>query len=162
MNWLDIIIASVLVINLFTGLRTGLVRMVISFAGLILGVFLAGRYYAALAGRLTFIPSEKASDVVAYVIILVAVLAAAAIVSWIVGKVISATPLGWLDHVGGAVVGLITAGIFVGAILAIWTKYAGGGDIVSGSLLGRFLLDRFPLVLALLPGEFDTVRSFFK
>ncbi len=162
MNWLDIIIAIILVINIFTGLRTGLVRTVISFAGLIFGIFLAGRYYHSLAARITFIASEKATDVSAYVIILIIVLIAAMIVAWLVGKVVSATPLGWLDHVGGAVFGLITAGIFVGAILAIWTKYAGGGDIVSNSLLGRFLLDKFPLVLALLPGEFDTVRSFFK
>jgi len=36
MNWLDIVITILLVIDLLVGLRTGLVRTVISFAGLIL------------------------------------------------------------------------------------------------------------------------------
>ena len=40
MNWLDIVIAIILVINLFIGLKAGLIKTVISLAGLILGIFL--------------------------------------------------------------------------------------------------------------------------
>jgi hypothetical protein len=47
MNWLDIIIAIILVINLFVGLKTGLIKMAIPFVGLVLGIFLAGRFYQA-------------------------------------------------------------------------------------------------------------------
>ena len=162
MNWLDIVIAIILVINLFVGLRAGLIKMVISFAGLILGIFLAGRYYQALGDKLTFISSDKVAGIVAYVIILIVVMIVAAIIAWLLSKLVSAIMLGWLNHLGGAIFGLITAGIFVGAILAIWAKYGGGGNIIGNSLIGRFLLDKFPMVLALLPGEFGTIRSFFK
>jgi membrane protein required for colicin V production len=162
MNWLDIVIAIILVINLFIGLKSGLIKMVVSLVGLVVGIFLAGHYYHSLAGRLTFISSDNGAGIVAYVIILVVVLVAAAIIAWALSKLASAIMLGWLNHLGGAVLGLIMGGFFVGSILAIWAKYGGGGDTISNSLLGRFLLDKFPLVLALLPGEFDTVRSFFK
>ena len=161
MNWLDIVIAILLVVNLLVGLRTGLVKTVVSFGGLILGIFLAGRYYHSLGDRLTFM-SSNAAGIAAYVIVLVVVLIVAGIIAWLLSKVISATPLGVWDHIGGAIFSLVTAAIFIGAILAIWAKYGSGGDIISKSVLGRFLLDKFPLVLGLLPGEFGTVRSFFK
>lgn len=162
MNWLDIVIAIILVINVFVGLRAGLIKMVISLVGLVLAIFLAGHYYQALADRLTFISSDRAAGIVAYVLILVVVMIAASLIAWLLSKIASIVMLGWLNHLGGAALGLFMAGIFVGAILAIWAKYGGGGDTIGNSLLGGFLLDKFPLVLALLPSEFDTVRSFFE
>ncbi len=162
MNWLDIVILIILAVNVFIGLKTGLIKMVISLAGLILGIFLAGRFYQTLADKLTFISSDKAASVVAYIIILLVVMIVAAIIAWLLSKIISAIMLGWLNHIGGAVFGLIVAGIFIGAILAIWAKYGNGGNTISHSFLGAFLLDKFPLVLALLPSEFDTIRALFK
>jgi membrane protein required for colicin V production len=162
MNWLDILIAIVLVGSLFAGLKAGLIKTVISLAGLIFGIFLAGRYYQVLADKLTFISSDRAAEIVAYVVILVVVMIVATIIAWLLSKIASAIMLGWLNRLGGAILGLIMTGIFVGAILAVWAKFGGGGDTISNSLLGRFLLDKFPLVLALLPGEFDTIRSFFE
>jgi membrane protein required for colicin V production len=162
MNWLDIVIAIILAIGIFMGLKTGLIKMVISLAGLILGIFLAGRMYQSLADKLTFISSEKAAQVLAYIIILVLVMIVAAIVAWFLSKLISAIMLGWVNHLGGAVFGLLIAAIFVGAILAVWAKYGGGTNLISHSWLGKLLVDKFPLVLALLPGEFKSIRSFFK
>jgi membrane protein required for colicin V production len=162
MNWLDIVVAIVMLIALFLGLKAGLIKAVISLAGLILGIFLAGRFYQGLADKLTFISSEKAAGIAAYVIILVLVMIAAAIIAWLLSKLISAILLGWINRLGGAIFGLIVAGVFIGAILAIWAKYGGGGETISNSWLSSFLLDKFPLVLALLPGEFDSIRSFFK
>jgi membrane protein required for colicin V production len=162
MNWLDIIIAIILVIGLFFGLKAGLIKAVISLAGLILAIFLAGRFYQGLADKLTFISSDKVAGIVAYIIILVVVMIAAAIIAWLLSKLVSAIMLGWINHLGGAIFGLLIAGIFIGAILAIWARYGSGGDTISNSFLGSFLADKFPLVLALLPGEFDSIRSFFK
>jgi membrane protein required for colicin V production len=162
MNWLDIVITIILVINLFIGLKAGLIKMVISFAGLILGIFLAGHYYQVTADKLTFISSDKAAEIAAYVVILFVVMIVAAIIAWLLSKMASAIMLGWLNRLGGAILGLIMAGIFVGAILAIWVKYGGGSNIIINSFLAGFLLDKFPFVLALLPGEFDTIHSFFK
>ena len=162
MNWLDIVIVIILVINLFIGLKAGLIQMVISLAGLILGVFLAGNYYQMLANKLTFISSGKAAQIVAYIAILIVVMIVAAIVAWILGKIVSAIMLGWLNQLGGAIFGLIMASIFIGAILAIWAQYGNGGNLISNSFMGKFLLDKFPVVLALLPSEFDTIRSLFK
>jgi membrane protein required for colicin V production len=162
MNWLDIVIIVVLAVGVFLGLKTGLIKMVVSLAGLILGIFMAGRLYQALADRMTFISSERAAQVVAYIIILVVILIAAAIVAWLLSKIISAIMLGWANRLGGAIVGLLLGAIFIGAILAVWAKWGGGTNLISHSWLAKLLVDKFPLVLALLPHEFDSLHSFLK
>ena len=162
MNWLDIVLAIVLVIGIVMGLKAGLIKMGVSLAGLILAIFLAGRFYVALADTMTFISSAGAARVVAYIIIFIVVMLIAALLAWILTKFASIILLGWLNRLVGAIVGLLVGAIFCGAILAIWVKYSSsGGDVISGSFLGKFLLNTFPLVLALLPGEFDSIRSFF-
>jgi membrane protein required for colicin V production len=70
--------------------------------------------------------------------------------------------LGWVNHLGGAVFGLVLGALFCGALLATWIKFLGIAKVISESSLAVILLDRFPAVLALLPGEFDSVRSFFQ
>ena len=46
MNWLDIVIIVALAISTFLGLKIGIIKALLSLAGLIVGVILAGRYYA--------------------------------------------------------------------------------------------------------------------
>jgi hypothetical protein len=47
------------------------------------------------------------------------------------------------------------------AILATWVKFF-GNEMPTEAFLGRVMLDYFPLILGLLPGEFgETIRSFF-
>lgn len=163
MNWLDIVLAIVLVIGVVLGVKAGLIKMVVSLAGLILAIFLAGRFYVRLGEAMTFIPTEQAARVVAYVIIFFVVMIIAAIIAWLLTKFVSAILLGWINRLVGGIVGLLVGAIFCGAILAIWVKYTSmGADVISGSAIGKFLLNTFPLVLALLPSEFGTIKSIFK
>lgn len=162
MSWLDIVIIVIIGIAAFTGLKTGIIKAVLTLAGVIVGVILAGRFYAALAEQLTFIPQETLARVVAFVIILVGVILVASIIAGVLKWLASIVLLGWVNRLGGALLGVIMGGIFCGALLAIWTKFLGISDPIAESALANFLLDYFPMVLALLPGEFDSVRSFFQ
>lgn len=162
MNWLDIILILALLVSLFEGLRMGIIRGIISLAGLIVGVILAGRYYVAFSESLTFIPSENIARIAAFAIILVAVFVVAFVIAGVLKKVVSALMMGWIDHVVGAVFGVITGGIFYGAIMAVWVNYFGASGVIEESFLAAILLNAFPLVLALLPSEFDAIRSFFQ
>ncbi len=65
MNWLDIVIAVVLIFPIFTGLKQGLIKAALSLAGLIVGVILASNFYQQLGGALGFITNEDIADVVA-------------------------------------------------------------------------------------------------
>ncbi len=161
MNWLDIVIIVVVVIATFWGLRTGIIKAVFSLAGLIVGVILAGRYYVPLSEQLAFIPQASIAKIVAFAIILVGVMVIAGVLAWLLKGVVSMMMLGWVNRAGGAVFGLVLGAIFCSALLATWVKFFGSG-LVTEAFLARVLLDKFPLILGLLPSEFDVVRSFFQ
>jgi|TARA_B100000315_G_scaffold99332_1_gene91385 membrane protein required for colicin V production len=160
-NWLDIIILISLVVSVFAGLRRGLVKSVLSLAGLIIGVVLAGHLYKSVSGILAFISNEDAANIVAFILILVLVMVAAFFFARLLKSAIKVVMLNWVDRVGGTVFGLLVGAILWGAILAAWVRFFGSG-LVTESLLASVLLDIFPLVLGLLPGEFDSIRNFFQ
>jgi len=161
MNWLDIVIAVVLAVSLYGGLRQGLIKAALSLAGLIVGVVLASNYYRELGEWLTFLPGEDWANIAGFVIILVVVLIIANVAAALLKFTAKAVMLGWVDRLGGALFGLFMGGIFMGALLATVVKFF-GSNLVTESLLAAVLLDKFPLVLGLLPGEFDTIRDFFE
>ena len=162
MNWLDIVIIVILVASVFIGGKTGLIRSLLSLAGLVAGINLAGRYYLTLAEQLTFMPQEKAAHVVAFALILIGVMVIAALGGWILTKIVSAVMLGWVNGLGGMVFGLVMAALSVSILLAIWVKFLGMNQVISDSGLASLLLNQLPIVLALLPPDFDVIRSFFE
>jgi len=161
MNWLDIVIIVVLALSVLNGLVQGFVRTVLGLAGLILGIYLAGRYYFALGNWLP-ITNTSVANIVAFVIILIGVMLLAGIVALFLRRLVSLIMLGWADKLLGAVCGLILGGLLCGAALALLSHFLNIEDTVSGSWLARFLLDHFPIVLGLLPDEFDAVRQLFQ
>ena len=54
-----ILILAILAVGAFSGLKRGLIKSVLSLAGLIIGVVLAGRLYTQVAELLPFIQQEK-------------------------------------------------------------------------------------------------------
>ena len=163
MSWLDLVIVVVLAVGAFFGLRMGIIKAVLSLAGVIVGVVLAGQYYVALADVLPFFSeTSSAAKIVAFAIILIGVMIVAVVLARLLKWAASVMMLSWVNHLGGAVLGLVLGAIFFGALLAIWVKWLGAGDTITESLIAPVLLDKFPMVLGLLPDEFDAVRSFFQ
>ena len=161
MNWLDIVILIYLAVSVISGLVQCLIRTVLSIVGVIVGIFLASHFYIQLGNALTFISNKDTANIVAFIIILLAVMIVAAIIAWLLKSIIKAIKLGWVDKLGGAVLGLILGALSVSAFLAIIVKYTSASFIVDSKLSG-FFLDKFPLILGFLPSEFDSVRNFFK
>jgi membrane protein required for colicin V production len=161
MNWLDILIIVTLAASVIGGLSTGLVRGLCNLAGLIIGIFVAGKYYENLGGKLTIIHNADIAKVVAFIIILAIIMIIAGLIGTLLHKILSGIMLGWLDRLLGAVVGLVVGAVLWGALLALWAKYFSAGA-VSGSFMAKILLENFPLVLNLLPSSFAGVKNFFK
>jgi len=160
-NWLDIALIIVIAVSTFLGLKIGIIKAILSLAGIIVGVILAGRYYLPLAEQLSFIPQPSVAKIAAFAIILVGTIAIAAVLAVVLKWAASAMMLGWVNHLGGAIFGLFWGATLCGALLAIWVKFIGTAAAISESSLAMVLVNYFPLVLALLPDEFDLVRSFF-
>ena len=162
MNWLDIVIIVAIVVPTLIGLRIGMIKAALSLAGLIVGVIVAGRYYLPLSEQLSFISQESVAKIAAFIIILVGILVIAGVLARLLKWTASVMMLGWVNHLGGAVFGLLLGAIFCGALLAIWVKFLGVTGAITESNLAFILVDFFPVVLALLPDEFDAVRPFFQ
>jgi membrane protein required for colicin V production len=161
MNWVDIVIIIYLCLSVLSGFMQGLIRTVLSIIGLIVGIILAAHFYKQLGDVLTFISNKNVADVVAFIFILLVVMGIAALIAWFLRSLIKAIMLGWVDKIGGAVLGLILGALSISAILAIIAKVS-NSSLITDSKFAAFFLDKFPLILTFLPGDFSTIRNFFK
>jgi membrane protein required for colicin V production len=162
MNWLDILLLVAIALATVAGLGLGIIRAGLYLAGLVFGIVLAGHYYISFSHLLDSFLQPDVAKVLAFIIILAAVMTAAVFLAIFLRRGASAIKLGWADRLVGAVFGLLLGAIFCGGLLAIWVKFIGSNDTIAESIVARMLLDRLPMVLALLPDEFDVVRSFFQ
>jgi len=163
MNGLDVLIGITLALGAFMGLRKGIVRMLLPVVGLLIGVPLAGRYYQTLAERV-FHSQDSSMQIISFVLIVLAAVIAASLVASLISRALSLIMLGWLNGLLGGVLGILLAMMAWGALLALFISFPAlvPEGLVRDSVLVSLILERFPLVLALLPEEFDRVRTFFR
>lgn len=113
MNPLDIVIIVIVGIGFIIGLIKGIIRIVFSFAGVVIGFLVATRFYEAggdIAGSI--IKSQKAAEITAFSLIFVVIVIAAVILGFLITKAMKKAHLNWINRlVGGALGGL--AGVFI-------------------------------------------------
>lgn len=162
MNWLDIALLVILGIATLWGLRKGLIGVVIPLVGLVVGIFLAGIFYDSIAEGI-FNSEAAIAKVAGFLIVLVAVMVVASLVSKVLTGMLSMVMLGWANRLAGGALGLVLSGVLLGVVLALVASFPIGGldSAVRDSALAALLVERSPLVLSLLPEEFDILRSFF-
>ncbi|GAI31866.1 unnamed protein product, partial [marine sediment metagenome] len=84
------------------------------------------------------------------------------VIGWFVARLVHIVMLGWVDRLIGFILGAAIGSMLCAAVLAIVSKYLPGtGEAISHSVIAKFLMEQFPLLLALLPEEFDFIRGFF-
>ena len=165
MNWVDGVIIVVAIIFAIIGYLRGLVRTALNIVGLIIGVVLAGQFSDELGNWLS--PGGAAwAQPLAFAIIIIATLLVADILGMMLRRLFKLIMLGWVDRVGGFILGAaIGAFLCVAIFLSMghagyeieWIKKA-----ISGSFLAELLIDKFRLLLGLLPEEFDIITKFFE
>ncbi|MFC2058046.1 CvpA family protein [Chloroflexota bacterium] len=164
MNWLDAVVIVILAIPTILGFKRGLIKSVIPLVGVIVGIVLAGRFHGSVADWLSnWIESSSQAEIAGFAIIFVVVCLVAMLVARVISGFLHALFLGWVDRLGGVAFGLVLGGVIAGALVALMAKYPFWGldETIQDSSLAAFLLDRFPFVLGLLPGDFEAVRRFF-
>jgi membrane protein required for colicin V production len=123
-----------------------MIRTVFGIAGLIGGIFLAGRYYDELAALL-FPAGAPWANIAAYAIIAIASLVVAGVIGHFLAKLVNFAALGWLDRLMGFILGIVIGGLLCAAILAIVVKYYPGMEAtINQSVIARFLVGGFPLL----------------
>ena len=164
MNWLDIVIVLVIAFFASSAFRAGLIREVVTLVSVAVGVVVAGLFYDDLARDvLVFIDNEKTALIVGFLVLLGAVYLAGQLIAGMLKQAASLLLLGWADHAGGALFGLIKGLIVVEVLLILLVTYPQlglKGDI-DGSALASVFLDTAPLLLLVLPDEFEQAVDTF-
>lgn len=125
MNWLDIVITVTWFLGLFLGWKMGLFGAIFAAGGAVVGVFLAARFSDNIADLLTdSVSSDTLASVIAYVAILAAVFTAAQVLRTILIEGLKRTALGWVDPVGGIILGLAAGFLLAGAIVTVMARYS--------------------------------------
>lgn len=115
MNWLDVILLLPLLVGLVRGIMRGLVSEVIAFVVIILGVLVSRTVVNPFSQWLLtqFEWPQGVCNVVAYVLIFLAVAIVLTIFARGLTKLLRSIHLGWANRLAGGLFGLIKYGILV-------------------------------------------------
>ena len=124
MNVLDWVLIAVFALAALWGYKTGLVSAVLNAAAVYLGLFLSGLFAGRVLSLLwDGVESEAISTAIGYVIIFAAVFIASRIVSSIIKKALKLTFMGWVDSLGGIVIGLVAGVLIAGGVMTVAARY---------------------------------------
>jgi membrane protein required for colicin V production len=143
---IDWIFLLILVGSLILGLIRGIVREVVSLAGLVAS-FMLSRAYAGEAGQwlASIIGFERAHYAVGFVVVFIAVMLTTALAVWLLGKLINAVGLMPLDRFLGGLFG-IGRGLMLLVVIAFFvnqtpmSKFDGWRASVSQTTLAPLIV----------------------
>jgi membrane protein required for colicin V production len=159
MNWLDAVIIVVVLWFTIAAFSTGFIRETVTIFAAIVGVVLAGLFYKDLADDvLLAIDNEKVARIVAFAAIFVATALAGQLGAMLLKPTVSLLQLGIFDQLVGAAFGFVKALIFVEIFLLVFVTYPTLGlkETIADSFFGELIVDGIPILLRILPGEFET------
>lgn len=163
-SWLDLGIVLLVAAGTFRGYRRGLIREGMAFGGLAVGLVMASQWSPTVSDLLRpFIGGGRLVDAFAYVLVVLAVLSAATLLTVIVQRLMRVLLVGWLDRLGGALFGAAQGAILAALLLVLILRFPimGLDRAVKGSDVAVRLLEAVPSVLAYLPPELASVADFF-
>lgn len=160
MHWLDLVVVAVISWLTYRAFTVGLIREVVTTAALILGAILAGQFYAELSDDIAFaVEDETWRDFVAFASIFIGVVVIGQIGALLLRRAAAVLLLGWADRVGGAAFGFAQGFLLVEvALFAILTFPVSDAldTAIEESLLAPIFIDTLPVLLGLLPPEFES------
>lgn len=164
----DVILFVILTIFTVWGFFFGFIQSFGSFMGLILGVFVANKYYLILTDWLGFIPvSEIVIKIIAFFAILILISKLTGLVFYFIDKffhLISIIPfLKTINRVSGGILGFIEGFLIIGAFLYVVNNYSISilpADMLSGSKLTPILLKGFEYFINFTQPIFQKVKNF--
>jgi membrane protein required for colicin V production len=157
-------VLTLLLAGTLVGLLWGSVREVIALLGLALGLLIAGRSYGPVAellnssGIIVYLNWARIISFAGIALLVLGVLAAGAAAMHVF---LRAPALGALDKVAGAALGFVLALGIAMSVLAVAITFPVPGltQDAQNSRVAQTFGGFMPIVLTLMPSEFDTVRT---
>ncbi|MGO9011075.1 MAG: CvpA family protein [Bryobacteraceae bacterium] len=158
MNWLDVVLALILIASVIAAFRKGFTREVIELLSLVLGFVLGLWFYGWAGGFLApYLSSRQAANFAGFILVFIGVLLAGALVSFVVGKFLKVTGLSFFDHLLGAGFGALR-GALIAVVLVSGLMAFSHGDAppaaVANSRLAPYLVGAANVAADMAPHEF--------
>jgi len=144
MNWLDVVLAVVLVVSTAAGFAKGFFRLGVGLAATFLAFVLAAWFYdAAGAWAIPYTSSRGIANFVGFVLIFLSVMVAGALLGRLLAHFFKWIGLSWLDRTGGGAVGLVRGGLISLAIVVLISAFLPGDPppAVLHSRIAPYVLD---------------------
>ena len=135
MTAFDFVVIGIIGLSTLFAFARGFVRVVISLAAWVVALVAAFQYADLVASWLPFLAqSPRARYIVAFALIIVAVLLVGALIGWLVWRLVRLVGLGFVDRVLGAVLGaargliIVVVGVLIAGLTTLprqeWWKNA--------------------------------------
>ncbi|MGM0417815.1 MAG: CvpA family protein [Thermodesulfobacteriota bacterium] len=161
MNGLDIAIVCILGFTLIRGIMTGLMQSVSGIIGAVAGFYSAYLYYPLVSDILAqwFKPGQ-AVNIVSFFIIFCVVLIAVTLLGKLLKWFMKIVFLGWVDRMGGAVLGLLKGGLVSAVLVAALTTFLSpASPVLKDSKLVPYISGTSETMMELVPEDI-TKNSF--
>lgn len=163
-NWLDAAIVLLILWFTFSAFQAGFIRESVTIVAAVLGVVLAGIFYEDLAADvLFFIDNATLARIVAFAGIFAAMALAGQMLALVLKPAAHMLQLGVFDQLAGAAFGAVKAAIFIQIFIVVFITYPRWGidEHIQNSLIGSKIAQSAPVIVAILPDEFETAVEDF-
>ncbi len=162
MNWVDIVILVVWGMTTFWGYSAGLLRILVPFISLIVGLALSSRIGDSVGELFSVVTdNENAQTIAGFLLVFGVLFIAGGILSFVARKALGIIPLfGFANSLAGMAVGLLIGFVLLSGVLTNIQRFPvrDYDETIDESALGAFLADNFDVVIRgvkLIPGDWD-------
>jgi membrane protein required for colicin V production len=156
MNWVDVIVLVIIAFATYSSLRTGFLRQALALIGFVVGIYAALTHRDTVANEvLGAINDPRVSVLVAFLLNLIAVWFAFAVLARMARAALNQAGLAWSDHFMGMLVGLLAGLFFTVSLLMLLVRipFLGINDAVSDSFLASLIFQVLPHLKQLFPSD---------
>ena len=162
MNWIDIAILIVWGITTLWGYSAGLLKILVPFISLVIGLALSSRIGDSVGEIFSGVTdNENAQTIAGFVLVFGVLFIAGGILSFMARRVLGIIPLfGFANSLAGMAVGLLIGFVLLSGVLTNIQRFPvrDYDETIDESALGSFLADNFDVVIRgvkLIPGDWD-------
>ena len=157
MNWLDFVLAIILLASGVAGLRRGFSRQIIGLISVVLALLLGIWFYGTVGFYLLpYASSRTMANAGGFAVIFCGVLLLGALVSFVAGRFLEATGLSVVDHLLGAGFGLLRGLVFAIAIIMGVMAFSRGDkppEAIVHSRMAPYVVDAARMVVTMAPHD---------
>ena len=119
-NWVDILIASVLVLSMVVGFRDGFVRIVVGFGAAVVGFLAASWFHGAAAGPLLpYVKDPRIANLLGFLAVLLGVIAVGALIAFVLTRTLKLVGLSFVNRSLGALLGAVRGFVFLAVLTMV-------------------------------------------